>query len=355
MKGSGFDAVATSEVLVVGAGVAGLAAALGSAPRRVTVLTKAELGRGGASVWAQGGVAAAVGPDDAPALHAADTLAVGGGLNDREIVELLTREGPRRVAELAALGARFDEDGDGHPALGREAAHSRRRILHARDATGAEMVRALTAAVRQAPHVTVVERAFALDLVLRDGVVAGVVALHASGRRVLHSAPAVVLATGGIGRVYLNSTNPREATGDGLAMAARAGARLVDLEFVQFHPTALAADRLAGGAPGEPLPLLTEALRGEGAVLLDGRGRALHARGAPGRRTGVARRGGAGDLAPARGRRAGRPRCPRSRRRELPRPFPHGLRALPRARPRPARASRSRWRRRRTTTWAASP
>ncbi len=264
---AGLDAVASADVVVVGTGVAGLTAALGCAPRRVTLLTKARLGAGGASPWAQGGVAAAVGEDDAPALHAADTIAAGAGLNVPEVVALLTREGPERIRELLALGARFDRDEQGRLLLGREAAHRRRRIVHAHDATGAEMVRALVAAVRRAPEIRVEEGSFAEDLVLDGGRVVGLLAVDAAGRRVLVQAQAVVLATGGLGRLYLHTTNPPEATGDGLAVAARAGALLADLEFVQFHPTALAA-------PGaDPLPLLTEALRGEGAVLVDGAGR----------------------------------------------------------------------------------
>jgi L-aspartate oxidase len=268
----GFDGVVSSDVLVVGGGVAGLTAALGCAPLRVTVLTKAPLGQGGSSVWAQGGMAVAMGKDDSPALHSADTIAAGAGLNDAAVVDLLTGEGPRRVRALLDMGARFDQDGAGRLSLGREAAHSRRRILHAHgDATGAEIVRTLVEAVRRAPEVRVVENAFALDLLTEDGAVVGLAAVHADGRRLLHLAPAVVLATGGSGQLYLHTTNPRENTGDGLAMAARAGARLIDLEFVQFHPTALAA-RSAGIDEGAPMPLLTEALRGEGAILIDGRG-----------------------------------------------------------------------------------
>jgi len=258
--------ISRSDVLIVGSGAAGLTAALGCAPLRVTVLTKTSL-ISGSSAWAQGGVAAAVGTDDTPALHAADTLAAGAGLCDPRAVGLLTGEGPERVKALLELGARFDRDSAGLLSLGREAAHSRRRILHAKDATGSEIVRALGEAVVQAPEVRVLERAFAVDLVIEDGRVAGVIAIHADGRRVLHLSPAVVLATGGLGQLYLHTTNPREATGDGLAMAARAGARMVDLEFVQFHPTALAVE-----TDGAPMPLLTEALRGEGAILIDDRG-----------------------------------------------------------------------------------
>ncbi|HEX2251858.1 MAG TPA: FAD-binding protein, partial [Thermoanaerobaculia bacterium] len=259
---------------------AGLAAALGCAPRRVTLLTKAALGAGGSTAWAQGGIAAAVGAGDAPRLHAADTRAVAGGLADEAALDVLTTEGPGRIAQVIALGTRFDRDPvTGGLALGREAAHSRRRILHAGgDATGAELLRSLTAAVAAAEHVRVEEGAFAVDLAIerRGGRrrVAGVLILDADGRRVLHLAGAVVLATGGSGRLYRHTTNPPEVTADGLALAARAGAELADLELVQFHPTALALDGAELGAPGDGrLPLLTEALRGEGAVLLDEGGR----------------------------------------------------------------------------------
>jgi L-aspartate oxidase len=257
----------SADVVVVGAGVAGLSAALALAgTHRVVLLAKARLGTGAASVWAQGGVAAAVGPDDSPERHARDTLAAGAGLGQADAVAVLTTEGPRRLRELIAQGAHFDRDAHGELALGREAAHSRRRILHAQgDATGAEMVRALAAAVRREAAIQVLEQVFAVDLVVDQGHVAGLRLRDAAGRPGLIQAPAVVLATGGIGRVYARTTNPAAATGDGLAMAARAGARLADLEMVQFHPTALDVDT-------DPLPLISEALRGDGAVLVDDRG-----------------------------------------------------------------------------------
>ena len=264
------QAVETHDVLVVGSGVGGLTAGLETPGLRVGLLTKTELGRGGSSPMAQGGVAAAVGPGDSPAAHAEDTLVAAAGLAVPERVRILTEEAPARVAALLALGTRFDRDGKGDLALGREAAHGVARILHANgDATGAEIVRALREAVEVAPMVEVFERAFACELVTERGRVVGVLARHASDASdavVLHLARAVVLATGGIGHIYRYTTNPRENTGDGLAMAARAGARLADLEFVQFHPTAL-------DVGDDPMPLLTEALRGAGATLVDETGR----------------------------------------------------------------------------------
>lgn len=260
------DRERAADVIVVGAGAAGLTVALGLPGRRVRVVTKGRLGSSGSSPRAQGGIAAALGADDSPARHARDTLAVAGGLADAEIVRLLTEEGPAAVRRLVELGGDFDRQPDGAFALGREAAHSRRRILHARDATGAELVRTLTAALADAPHVSVCEQTEALDLVVEAGRVVGLRLRHGDGSVRVHSAAAVVLATGGLGHLYACTTNPVESTGDGLALAARAGVRLVDLEFVQFHPTALAV-----GA--DPMPLLTEALRGRGAELVDERGR----------------------------------------------------------------------------------
>ena len=264
---SGVDAVASSDLLIVGSGLAGLTVALEARDLEVTILSKTGFGAGGSSPMAQGGVAAAVGEGDSPAEHAADTEAAAAGLAEPEIVALLTEEGPARVAELIRLGTDLDRDAQGRLALGREAAHGRPRILHARgDATGAEIVRALTEAVVARPRIEIVEQAFATDLVLEQSRVVGCWARHSDGRRVLYLARAVVLTTGGIGQLYSHTTNAAESTADGLAMAARAGACLTDLEFVQFHPTALAAG-------GDPMPLLTEALRGAGARVVDAAGR----------------------------------------------------------------------------------
>jgi L-aspartate oxidase len=212
-------------------------------------------------------VAAAVGVEDSPELHAADTVAAGAGLVDPEVAEIVARDGVLAVHRLLAIGAELDRDARGELALGREAAHSRHRIVHAGgDATGAELVRALAERVRRAERIRLFDRAFAARLLVDRERIAGVLAQHGDGRLVVHRAPRVVLATGGIGQLYRFTTNPPEATGDGLLLAAEAGARLVDVEFVQFHPTALAT-------ASDPLPLLSEALRGEGATLVDERGR----------------------------------------------------------------------------------
>lgn len=270
-----------ADAVVVGSGVAGLTAALElrSRVRRVLLVTKGVLSSG-STVWAQGGIAAALDPADSPAAHLRDTLAAGGGLCDPRAVETLVTEGPRRVRELVARGAVFDTGPDGVLSLTREGGHRADRIAHAGgDATGAEISRALVAqieAVREDPGIEVIEHALVLDVLTgapgpdgAPGPVAGVT-LHVIGEGSRDGvgaalAPAVVLATGGIGQVYRSSTNPAQATGDGIAAALRAGALLGDLEFVQFHPTVL---WLGAGVKGQ-LTLVSEAVRGEGALLLD--------------------------------------------------------------------------------------
>src|SRR5690349_8738273 len=255
--------------LVVGSGVAGLHTAWrASTGGEVMVLTKRSL-FDSATAYAQGGIAAALGAGDSPELHRQDTLAAGAALCDAEAVAVLVKEGPARVRELHTAGAHFDLDPGGSFQLGREAAHSRRRIVHAHgDQTGAEVARTLIARVHDSARVSVLERARVLDLIVED--VDGeptVIGARASvaGRATEILADATVLATGGCGQVFRYTTNPQVATGDGFAIAHRAGARLSDMEFVQFHPTAL-------DTPENPLQLISEAVRGEGAVLVNSAG-----------------------------------------------------------------------------------
>jgi L-aspartate oxidase len=253
-------------VLVLGAGLAGLSAALAMAPRRALVLTPAPLLDGCSSAWAQGGMAAALSPDDDPERHAADTIAAGAGLVDPAMALLLTREGPDAVRWLASLGAPFDRDAAGAFAQSLEAAHSRARVARVKgDQAGKAIMQAVTGAVLASPAIEVrVGRALAL-LQDRKGRVRGAL-VEQDGRRTLITAAAVVLATGGVGGLYAVTTNPAAVRGEGLAMAARAGARIADPEFVQFHPTAIDLTDFGGA---DPAPLATEALRGEGARLID--------------------------------------------------------------------------------------
>lgn len=262
----------TADVVVIGSGIAGLTAALRlrGQVEKVLVVTKDVLAAG-STQWAQGGIAAALGPEDTPEEHEQDTLVAGAGACDPEAVRVLVTEGPEAVHELIALGTVFDHDPDGELSLTREGGHHRDRIAHAGgDATGAEIQRALIAAIEQAPEIEVVQHALAVDLLLaEDGGVAGVT-LHVMGEGqrdgvgAVHCR-AVVLASGGLGQVFSQTTNPAVSTGDGMAVALRAGAVLRDLEFVQFHPTVM---YLGPDSHGQQ-PLISEAVRGEGAFLVD--------------------------------------------------------------------------------------
>ena len=255
----------SADYLIVGSGIAGLRAAVALAPHgRVLLLTKADP-TAGSTGYAQGGIAAAVGLDDSPDQHAADTIAAGAGLCDEAAVRVLVDEGPRYVRELIEWGAAFDRDPDGSLALAREGAHAVRRVLHARDATGREIGRVLAARATGHPHVTVRDHCVAIQAVVEHGGVTGVRFRDADGRLRTAHARATLLATGGAGQVYRETTNPAVATGDGITLGYLAGARVVDLEFVQFHPTAL-------DVAGAPRYLLSEALRGEGARLVNRHG-----------------------------------------------------------------------------------
>jgi len=266
----------SADVLVVGSGIAGLSAALRArvTGRTVLLVTKAQVNEG-STRWAQGGIAAALSDEDSPEEHLHDTLVAGVGLCDEDAVRVLVTEGPAAVRGLIDIGAHFDRDASGEIALTREGGHLRDRIAHAGgDATGAEISRALVAAVREDPGIDVIEDALALDLLRDDLGRAQGVTLHVmgAGRRDgvgAALAPAVVLATGGFGQVFGQTTNPYVSTGDGVALALRAGAAIADLEFVQFHPTVMWLGPLAQGQQ----PLVSEAVRGEGAVLLDSSGR----------------------------------------------------------------------------------
>jgi L-aspartate oxidase len=254
-----------SRFLVVGSGVAGLHAAWrASSVGEVLLLTKRSL-FDSATAYAQGGIAAALGAGDSPSLHRRDTLAAGAALCDAAAVAVLTEEGPTRVRDLQTAGADFDLDASGRLQLGREAAHSMNRIVHAGgDQTGAEVARTLIERVRASSKIKVLEAARVLDLIVDDAECVGVKA-SVAGRATEIIADATVLATGGCGQVYRYTTNPVVATGDGFAIAQRAGVTLADMEFIQFHPTAL-------DTPENPLALISEAVRGEGAFLVNARG-----------------------------------------------------------------------------------
>ena len=265
----GYHPVRTrADFLVIGGGIAGLRAAIELADRgRTLLVTKAAESESNTG-HAQGGIAAAIGADDSPALHLRDTLEAGAGLSDPAAVGVLVGEGPAYVRELIEWGAAFDRMPDGRPALGREAAHSVRRVLHARDATGREIARTLHRRLSDHGEVTFLDHALVTRLREEAGRVVGAELREADGRTIEIDARAVLLATGGAGQVFSQTTNPAIATGDGLAMAWRVGARVADLEFVQFHPTVL-------DVPGAPRFLVSEAVRGEGARLINADGEAF--------------------------------------------------------------------------------
>ena len=255
--------------LILGAGIAGLFTALKLAPMPCIVLAGTRPGLSGSSAWAQGGIAAAVGEDDSWQSHANDTIAAGAGLCDPAVVNLVAWEAPDRIQDLVGYGAPFDRNSDGSLALGREAAHSLPRIVHVKgDGAGAAISATLAERAGKTDSITLLEGFHAIELAMENGRVTGIFARSGLGpdaRLILFRARAVVLATGGLGALYAVTTNPLEARGEGLGMAARAGAMIADPEFVQFHPTAIAIGR-------DPAPLATEALRGEGAVLVNARG-----------------------------------------------------------------------------------
>ncbi|WP_244500370.1 L-aspartate oxidase [Methyloceanibacter methanicus] len=269
---------AADGVVVVGAGLAGLFTALKLAPLKVTVISPAPIGEGASSAWAQAGIAAALSEGDTPEDHAADTVRAGAGLVDEAVALLMAREARARIEDLLQYGVPFDKDLEGRLTFGHEAAHRTNRILHVKgDRAGRAIMGAITAAVRKTPSITVLEGVAARDLVVRNGRAQGVVLAPTGEDSQTHTfvlpTRAVVLATGGAGHIYSVTTNPVEARGEGVAIAARAGAVIADAEFVQFHPTAIDIGR-------DPAPLATEALRGAGALLINRKGerfmRAVH-------------------------------------------------------------------------------
>ncbi len=268
-NGRANQATAGGDIIIVGAGLAGLFTALKLAPAPVTVISPAPLGEGTSSAWAQGGIAAAVSEGDTAEQHAADTIRAGAGIVDEDIASIVAAEAGDRVRDLLAYGVPFDRDSQGHFVLSREAAHSANRVVRVSgDAAGRAITDAVIRAVKRTRSITVIENVSALSLIKTGERVTGVRLARnddPAATYVLDGARAVVLATGGIGGLYAVTTNPPQARGEGIAMAARAGATISDAEFVQFHPTAL-------DVGADPAPLATEALRGEGATLINSAG-----------------------------------------------------------------------------------
>jgi L-aspartate oxidase len=254
--------------VIVGAGLAGLTTAIELSPARCLVINAGKLGDGTSTDWAQGGVAAAIGRDDTPELHAQDTIAAGAGLCDADAVRRITAAGPAAVEWLVGIGAEFDRKADGGLKRGLEGAHNRRRIVHARgDHTGAELLRAVIAKAKTLESIAIWEHCRAVEIVVEDGSVAGVIVEaaqtgHGNPEQLLLRTDAVVLATGGVGGLFTHTTNPLTSRGQGLALGFRAGATLRDVEMVQFHPTAMDVGI-------DPMPLVSEAVRGEGAILVN--------------------------------------------------------------------------------------
>ncbi len=258
----------THDTLIIGAGVAGLVTALKLAPMPVMVITARPLGVGGSSIWAQGGMAAAIGEDDHPDLHFEDTIIAGAGLVDEDAARFLVNAGSQAVANLMSFGVMFDQHPDGSLKVGREAAHSRERIVHATgDQAGVAIMDALITSARKADHITILERIVVEDLLTdSEARITGVLAYDVTAeKRMTIKSSRTILATGGLGGLFSVTTNPVRAQGHGLAFAARAGAIIRDPEFVQFHPTALDVGM-------DPAPLATEAIRGEGAWLINNSG-----------------------------------------------------------------------------------
>jgi L-aspartate oxidase len=257
-------------VVIIGAGLAGLFTALKLAPIPVTLVSGARLGEGASSVWAQAGIAAALAEGDSPEAHAADTINAGAGIVDEAVALTMAREARERIEDLLRYGVPFDKDLEGRLDLAQEAAHGTRRILHVKgDTAGRAIMAALIETARNTPSIEILEGYAACGLVTRNGCVTGVELAPVDATPLVPTlvleAAAVVLATGGAGQIYAITTNPRESRGEGIAIAAKAGAVIADAEFVQFHPTAIDVGR-------DPAPLATEALRGEGATLVNGRG-----------------------------------------------------------------------------------
>ena len=256
----------TFDFLIIGSGVAGLSCAIElEAHGSVAVLTKDDMAAG-STQWAQGGIAAVLAPEplDSNKMHREDTMKAGAGLCDADAVGVLVREGPHRIRQLIARGAHFDTEPSGELKLTREAAHRARRIVHANgDSTGREVQRSLTSSTLKSGDVQIFENTLSVDFYINNGRCCGVFALDADDNLKLFRAKATIVATGGLGAIYKESTNPTHLTGDGMAMAFRAGATLMDMEFVQFHPTAFAK------GPKNPKFLISEAVRGEGAILLN--------------------------------------------------------------------------------------